>query len=232
MKYDVKMSCGHVEEVALFGKNSEREQKIKYFESSGLCRECYKRKMQEKEAKEPLTFHSYILPHVNYDNGEILLAVWFSGNTMPVKDEIKKLKYHWGRVETESFDNSDENQLKWNKIIDLSELTGEIEKAKAIGAEKIKKTRNRLNYSIAMDAHRAWHEKEDAINALERPECPPMLIGHKWNGKVYGSKKNGYSVYLDGEKVSLSEEETPIIQKYAEEKEAYLEKVKELELGK
>jgi len=40
-KYDVKFSCGHEDEVQLFGKVSERERKIAYFEKEGLCSNCY-----------------------------------------------------------------------------------------------------------------------------------------------------------------------------------------------
>lgn len=41
MKYEVKMSCGHTVTVELFGKSSEREKKLKYYEEHGLCPECY-----------------------------------------------------------------------------------------------------------------------------------------------------------------------------------------------
>lgn len=42
MKYTVNFSCGHTETVELFGKCTERERKIKFFEKSGICKECYK----------------------------------------------------------------------------------------------------------------------------------------------------------------------------------------------
>lgn len=51
MKYEVLMSCGHKETVELLGKHEDRNRKIKYFEESGLCKECYKKAMQEKEKK-------------------------------------------------------------------------------------------------------------------------------------------------------------------------------------
>lgn len=35
-KYTVLMSCGHEEEVALFGANSEREKKIQYLKTCQL----------------------------------------------------------------------------------------------------------------------------------------------------------------------------------------------------
>lgn len=35
-KYDIKMSCGHVQTVELFGKDKDRQRKIEYFEDRGL----------------------------------------------------------------------------------------------------------------------------------------------------------------------------------------------------
>lgn len=51
MKYDVTFSCGHTEEVQIYGKTEERERKIKYYGKSGLCSECYKKKMNEENAE-------------------------------------------------------------------------------------------------------------------------------------------------------------------------------------
>lgn len=51
MKYDVTFSCGHTEEIQIYGKAEERERKIKYFGKSGLCPECYKQKMNEEKAE-------------------------------------------------------------------------------------------------------------------------------------------------------------------------------------
>lgn len=51
--YKVTFSCGHTEEIQLFGKGADREGKIAYFEQSGICSECYKEKKQaEREAAE------------------------------------------------------------------------------------------------------------------------------------------------------------------------------------
>ena len=51
MKYDVTFSCGHTQEVQIYGKAEERERKIKYFGKSGLCPECYKKKMNREKAE-------------------------------------------------------------------------------------------------------------------------------------------------------------------------------------
>ena len=41
MKYMVKFSCGHTEQVELFGKAADRNKKIEYYEKSGVCPACY-----------------------------------------------------------------------------------------------------------------------------------------------------------------------------------------------
>ena len=52
MKYEVRFACGHTETRELFGKVSERENRIKYWEENGICSECYKAKQAEEIAKK------------------------------------------------------------------------------------------------------------------------------------------------------------------------------------
>ena len=52
MKYNVTYSCGHADEVQLYGKTSERERKIAWMERSGLCHDCYKAKMEAERSEE------------------------------------------------------------------------------------------------------------------------------------------------------------------------------------
>ena len=60
MKYDVKFSCGHEETIELFGKGTERERKIAYFEKYGVCSCCYHEQKEMEKAvgcKEVETFY-------------------------------------------------------------------------------------------------------------------------------------------------------------------------------
>lgn len=50
-KYNVTYSCGHEQTVQLYGKTAERERKIEWYESSGLCSECYAEK-KERDRRE------------------------------------------------------------------------------------------------------------------------------------------------------------------------------------
>jgi hypothetical protein len=61
-KYTVKFSCGHAEAVELFGKTSERERKISYFERSGICSECYRAQQEAKRAAELSSYNNANLP--------------------------------------------------------------------------------------------------------------------------------------------------------------------------
>lgn len=56
-KYTVLMSCEHEDTIELVGKSSERERKIEYFKANGLCKECYKKKMEEESESKGLIFN-------------------------------------------------------------------------------------------------------------------------------------------------------------------------------
>ena len=51
-KYDITYSCGHSATIQLYGKTSERERKIEWFEREGLCPACYREYRREKEAQK------------------------------------------------------------------------------------------------------------------------------------------------------------------------------------
>ena len=51
MKYDITYSCGHTGTVELYGKTSERESKIRWYETTAVCPECYKKQQQEAAAE-------------------------------------------------------------------------------------------------------------------------------------------------------------------------------------
>ena len=49
--YDVGYACGHTQVVELFGKTSQRYEKIEYLER-GLCPDCYREMKQEERKQE------------------------------------------------------------------------------------------------------------------------------------------------------------------------------------
>lgn len=50
-KYEVKMSCGHVETIQLFGKMTDRDRKIAWLEENGVCTECRKAQKEQERAE-------------------------------------------------------------------------------------------------------------------------------------------------------------------------------------
>lgn len=83
-------------------------------------------------------------------------------------------------------------------------------------------------YQIALDRQKRWKEKKDKIAAIERPIVPNVLKGHKWNQKIYG-KSGNYSIYPDGEKTVITDEQAGEIKNYLVAKEEYRKKVEEVE---
>ena len=233
-KYTVKMSCGHEQEVELFGKYSERRKKIDFFENSGLCKECYKKKMQEKQESETFSFHVSVSTDIDEEDGSILLNVWFEGNMKPHKDEIKSIGgYRWGeRQSAADFFSEKMSPLCWTKTIKRSELEKEVAMASKIGANTKKLLDDSdffetSNYQIAVERQKKWKEKEDKIESIEKPEVPDILAGHRWNYNIYGRKGN-YSIYLDGEKISISDQKAEEIADYLIKNEEYKKKVEEI----
>lgn len=51
-KYNVKFSCGHTEEIQLFGKGADRQRKITWLEEHGECSSCYKARLAAAHAAE------------------------------------------------------------------------------------------------------------------------------------------------------------------------------------
>lgn len=237
MKHTIIMSCGHEDTVELFGKDSAKKAKLEYFKKQGLCKACYKKKMDEENAAMPFTFNVAFLPYIDYDSGEMFLYAWFDGNTRPHKEDIKKIGYRWqeSEIQEDSFDllGLKRPPLYWGKIIKASELEEETKKALAIGIEDkriAKSPISIINCKIAASKQEEWNKKNQEIALLEKPIPPDILKGRTWNSKIYGRKER-YCVYFDGERVDITDEQAQEIQEYIEQKNQYMEKVKEIKNG-
>lgn len=230
-KYIIKMKCGHEDTVSLIGKNSERERKITYYENYGICKACYKKQMEEKTKAEGFVFSGTVLSDID-DQGNILLNVWFSGDTKPHKDDIKSLGgYRWGERETMEDEIPGERLLLcWNKVIAMKNFNQEIEKATSIGANIIvseERLCTEYNYHRALVKQKEWNERKKKLAEISKPNVPDVLKGCRWNQKIYG-KSGNYSIYPDGEKVMISDEQAEEIKYYLEEKAEYKKKVEEI----
>lgn len=226
-KYTILMSCGHESTVDLGGKTSDREHTIEYLKLHGLCRKCYKEKIDAENKAKGLIFNATVLPYINVDDGGILLSVWFSGDTLPHKDDIKALDYHWGEREAANDLFATYVPKCWQKTISLDNLEEEVEKAISVGAKSLVSDKGlfaTMNYHIALEKQEKWKEQQERIKAINRPKVPSLISGHRWNRKIYG-KAGNWSVYLDGEKVLVTDEQAEELKIYAKEKEEYNKKV-------
>ena len=50
MKYSVKLSCGHKDMIEIAGSDKEIRRKKQYYRNFRICRDCYKKRQQEKIA--------------------------------------------------------------------------------------------------------------------------------------------------------------------------------------
>jgi len=71
MKYNVTYSCGHTGTVELFGKASDREAKIKWYETKAICPDCYK---AAKLAEEKEIESSHDLPELTGSEKQVSWA--------------------------------------------------------------------------------------------------------------------------------------------------------------
>lgn len=63
MKYNVRFSCGHTETKELFGKVSERERRIAWWEQSGICTNCY---LEQKAIENAIGHHEVEMFYGDY----------------------------------------------------------------------------------------------------------------------------------------------------------------------
>lgn len=223
------MRCGHEVTVCLFGPEKERRDKIKYFEDCGLCKECYKKKLEEDKKALGLCFNVFIVEMVDYKNGEPLINVYFYGDTMPNKDAIKSLGYKWSEKEGRgyNYDGSLKNSKEkcWNKIIPISSLQEEIEKAASIGAKvpsSIDDIKTRVYY-YNYDKMVRWEERKEEINNLKCPDKPSILEKGEWNGNIYGKIGNG-AIYINDERIPVTEEQIEELKQYKRDLKEYEDK--------
>ena len=167
-KYRVRMKCGHEEWVELFGRDVDRRKKIEYFESSRLCKECYRNMIQKEEKSVRLLFNIAALSYIDNTDGEILFFAWFSGDTFPHKDDIKKIGgYRWEEMQSVDPDNLS-NRMCWNKIIKNSDIEKEIKKAQSIGATvNVDNLFSSKNYEIATIIRNNWLNNNDYVKSEE-----------------------------------------------------------------
>jgi hypothetical protein len=78
-----------------------------------------------------------------------------------------------------------------------------------------------------MEKQKERKELQEKLCQIPKPTVPSVLAGHKWNQKIYG-KAGNYSIYPDGDKVMITDEQVKEIKTYLAAKEDYKRKVEEI----
>jgi len=186
------------------------------------CDACYTaRKASEREAAAaaeaelPMTLHMTGYPYK--DNTPVVL--FFGGDTMPRKDDIKALGYRWSFADdyiTYGY-SVQRGEQKWIKVVPQEDAYDEIERARALGAV--------IDDSIVDTEYLAKQAAAKASGITEpvRPDCYPA---GRWNGKVYGTAAYGYRIYVDNAEVRISNDDADALKNYAKALAAWREATK------
>lgn len=216
-KYDIKYSCGHEDVIELFGKSVDRYKKIEYLEK-GLCKSCYRKKMEEKESSGPLTLSGMALPEIN-DEGRIMNVVFFTGNVSGKEAAIVSEGFDWIAVK----EMRRPVKMRLGKKLSQDDVIAEVDRLKSLfQVEYVSADMETARDNVAK-AKRLQEKFEQMKASGEVPlryGMPELLEGKQWNGKVYGRSGN-YTVYLDGEKIDITNEQADAIKAYLSSKEVY-----------
>lgn len=195
------------------------------------CPTCWGKAQREIELAQPLTL-SINLDPFTIDNPIVLI---FKGNTIDHKDMIKGIGYTWGDKPTTGLFGALDTRRPpkcWHRYATAEELDNVIAEAKAIGAV----IENHINI-VELEALKTTKAKRDAeqaeklnkIAGITKPEKPACYPQGRWNGKIYGSQKNGYCVYVNNEKIHITDAEAEEIEEYQDALKEYERKINEIE---
>lgn len=206
------------------------------------CPKCYGERMRKEEEARPLT----ISVSVSIYPPQILLTA--GGNTREHKEKLKAAGYHWGYADEGGFLGmlSMTPRMTWQKVIPLVDknldseefkdfLTHEfeqIDKLGAIGKAAYTQTDLILCGRRLSEVQKENAEKQAAIDKLEKPERPDWLPKGRWNGKIYGSARTEFSVYIDNCKVTFSQDQKKELMEWLNAKEKFKNEVEKIKNGK
>lgn len=212
--YTVKFACGHEGQVSLVGKGDERRRKIAYFETSGMCKECYKKQMQEqaKEAAKEKTAKVDITTEYN----EVVVTMILSGEHDA--EQLKQAGYA---------NNKKVIRAKSQKELE-KQLAPVMSEVKEMGYKYDFEHGRKLLASMRDEMNAAWNKTDAEIesekqkaNSKPNDNCYDFMREkhgddfQRWNKKIYGGK-GYYNYYINGEKFSMSDEQCKAIVTYRE----------------
>lgn len=221
-KHTITMGCGHEDTIELYGSGKERKSRVEYLQRAGICKKCYVENKRAEEAATPLTINIDLMPI----NQKIMLS--FTGNTMPVKDDIKALGYRWGHIDAAGALGmlfSDAPPKRWHKIVnEFADVDTELKRMadfKLVVNDKVPEI-DLIAWKQVKDEKEAAQKRiNEALANIQKPARPAKLpAGVRWNEKIYGRAGNK-AIYLNNEKVNLTDEEASEVETWLVEIEKY-----------
>lgn len=207
------------------------------------CPKCYGARMRKEEESKPLT----ISVAVSVFPPQILLTA--SGNTRENKEKLKAAGYRWGYADEGGFLGmlSMNPRMAWQRTISLVDknldseefkdfLAKEFEQIDKLGAvRKMECTK----VDLAMCGQRLSEMQKETAEKLEtikqmelkKPKLPNWVPEGRWNRKIYGSARSGFSIYIDGNKLSISDDQKAELSAWIDENnkiEAEIKKLKNM----
>jgi len=156
--YTIDHACGHSRETQLYGKTSGREDKVAYMAGQD-CPQCWGAKKREAESKMPIAMTVRTNGLDTDPVGNIMAEIILTGGTVPRKDEIKALGYHWAEVRGGvlsmlSMSAPDKAWIKTAPLAELADATSAANRAmtadaKALGITQIKNGIGPLDIAMA-----------------------------------------------------------------------------------
>lgn len=211
-----------------------------------LCNKCYAKEQRELEIAEGL--YVEIRLHSGsafYDDKPI--AFVFGGDTYTHKEDINGLGACWTQDYPDEGILNDLLQVsphryRWVAWCTLDDFAYKLKQIEEIGA-KIKSMPSNNDFAMyrtiknKVDTDKA--KKEEALQKElasigPKPPWPDDILalwpsGATWNGKFYG--KTGYwSVYFNGVKIELTDEQKDIMEKTSKKRQEWLSKKQDIEI--
>ena len=202
------------------------------------CPKCYSDRRRKEEAEKPFT----ISVSVGIYPPQILLTA--SGDTREHKEALKAAGYRWDYADEGGLFGmlSMNPRMAWQRTISLVDkdldsekfkkfLVHEFEKIDELGAvRKMECTQVDLAMCGQQLAkiQKEKAAKQEAIDQLEKPKRPEWLPEGRWNGRIYGSARTEISIYVDNNKISISEEQKKELLAWTSEKEKFKAEVEKI----
>ena len=149
----------------------------------------------------------------------------FEGDTISCKEQIKAAGYQYDYAPAPGWLSALQREYRaWWTAIKIEDIDDTISKARAIGATTINNEINAIDiaaYYKLRDDRMAELNKEMA-ELGPRPAWPDCMPKGRWNCKIYGRAGN-YSVYVDGNKIELTDDKAAEIETWNKADDAWLD---------